>query len=92
MADTLPLGGSAARHGGSSPLPPIKQNHREVIFVWVEKGASQLLGSREKLEARSVARVSRSEGERREGGPDKISVRKFMAGQVLSRPSNSFID
>ena len=23
MADTLPLGGSAARHGGSSPLPPI---------------------------------------------------------------------
>ena len=24
MADTLPLGGSAVRHGGSSPLPPKK--------------------------------------------------------------------
>ncbi len=26
MADTLPLGGSAARHGGSSPLPPTQHN------------------------------------------------------------------
>lgn len=26
MADTLPLGGSAARHGGSSPLPPTQRS------------------------------------------------------------------
>ena len=26
IADTLPLGGSAARHGGASPLPPTERD------------------------------------------------------------------
>jgi hypothetical protein len=48
MADTLALGASAVRHGGSSPLSPTKSRLRKRSLILCEK-KSNVIAFREDL-------------------------------------------
>ena len=87
MADTPALGAGAARHGGSSPLPPTKIMSLTNIFC--EAGRKLWDSFREDLNDGGNERIAMREAE---SVPSlKFSVKKILRQGKDSSPAHKFI-